>query len=185
MSGDERARLLAELAGLRLPQNGGLAPGWWLLGALLLVAGIAGAVVVLRRRRARAPAERLRAESRAELAALHALLDGASSEPAPPALAREVLGRASVLARRLALAGAPRERVAALRGPAWLHELDALSGTRRFADGPGRLLDTGPYEAAPVASVGALDELLGALGTLTDAVAERVAGGGSARRVAS
>lgn len=173
-----RARLLDGLAGLRLPADTGLAPAWWIGAALALLAIL---VAWRRARRARAaPARRRRAESGAELAALRAMLANAADEgtlsSARPALAHEVLARASTLARRLALAAAPRERVAALQGGPWLALLDELSGTDRFAHGPGRLLGSGPYEARPAATIEALGEVLDAVDALDEAVAAGAAG---------
>ena len=179
MGDDETARLLEGLAGLRLPDTGGVAPGWWaLLGATLVALGAAFALRRVRARRA--PAAALRADARAELDALRTAL---VRDPGPgPATVREVLRGASVLARRLALAAAPRERVAALQGERWLAELDALcergrpgggdERPRRFVDGPGRLLAVGPYEPEPSASRADLDALLDAVDALSGAVAD-------------
>ena len=195
MNDDAAARLLEGLAGLRPPDTG-VAPIWWLLGAALALLGVGLAVALLRRRRRTPPppavGTALRAESRAELDALRALLaadaraggvpdgeagdgarDGANPRAiAAPAAAREVLGRASVLARRLALAGAPRERVASLEGERWLAELDALCGHERFSGGVGRLLASAPYEPSPSVARAELDALLDDVAALAASVAD-------------
>ena len=219
MNDDEAARLLEGLAGLRPPDTG-VAPIWWLLVAALALVGIGVAAALVRRRRRASPppaaGAALRAESRAELDALRALLaadartaggpdgeagdgarDGArdgvrnGADPravASPAAAREVLGRASVLARRLALAGAPRERVASLEGERWLAELDALCGHERFSGGVGRLLASAPYEPSPAVPRRDLDALLDDVAALAASVADglearasRAAGPGTPR----
>jgi Domain of unknown function (DUF4381) len=52
----------------------------------------------------------------------------------------------AVLVRRTALAAFPREEVAALGGPAWLAFLDRHAVGHDFAQGPGRVLGSGPYQ---------------------------------------
>ena len=182
MAEDEVARLLESLADLRLPDTGGVAPVWWLLGAALGAAALALAVRALRRRRSPGSGVPALAAARAELGALRALLGPAGTEP-PPGAVPEALARASTLARRLALAAGPRERVAALRGARWLAELDALRARgagasdpvkaapgRPFSDGPGRWLASAPYERAPSAPRAELEALFDALDELAVAV---------------
>jgi hypothetical protein len=110
-----------------------LAPGWWIVGAIV-VALLAWIGVVLWRR------ERLRRRRRRVIDALSLLERTLATERSAAGLAR-----VSVLLRRLALTRFPRERIAALSGDAWLRFLDETGGDGRFADGPGRVLADGPY----------------------------------------
>jgi hypothetical protein len=110
------------------------APGWWLVVAVLLALLAWLTVAALRRYRIRRQRQRV-------LAALAGLELQLASERTPDALAH-----ISVLLRRLALMRFPRQEVAALTGRAWLRFLDASGGNGRFADGPGRVLATGPYQ---------------------------------------
>jgi hypothetical protein len=110
------------------------APGWWLVVAVLLALLAWLTVAALRRYRIRRQRQRV-------LAALASLEQKLASERTPDALAQ-----ISVLLRRLALMRFPRQEVAALTGRAWLRFLDASGGNGRFADGPGRVLATGPYQ---------------------------------------
>jgi hypothetical protein len=109
------------------------APGWWVLAALLLVL-LAWAGRVLWKRQG------LRRQRRLVLDTLAHLEEGLASEPTPEALAE-----VSALLRRLALTRFPREQVAVLSGVAWLDFLDQSGGRGRFANGPGRVLASGPY----------------------------------------
>jgi hypothetical protein len=112
------------------------APGWWYVAAVIIALIAWMTVIALRRYRI----HRQRQRVFAVLAGLeHELANGR----APDALARM-----SVLLRRLALTRFPRERVAALTGTAWLRFLDESGGNGRFAEGPGRVLSTGPYQRA-------------------------------------
>lgn len=89
-----------------------LAPGWWLLGGLLLLAGTAAALVWVRRQRE--PVwSKVAAE---ELAGIEATF----------VVQRDVVVLAtslSSLLRRTVLARFPEEKVAALRGDAWFELL--------------------------------------------------------------
>lgn len=109
------------------------APGWWLVAAVLLALLAWLTVAVLRRYLIRRQCKRL-------FSALARLEHRLASERTPDALAQ-----ISVLLRRLALMRFPRQQVAALTGNAWLRFLDESGGNGRFAEGPGRVLATGPY----------------------------------------
>lgn len=127
------------------------APGWWLLVALLLVALLWMLSWALRRWRH----ARLRKRVMNELQQLNAA-------PADATL----VARVSTLLKQVALARYPRREVAALSGEAWLAFLDRSGGDGRFAQGPGRVLASGPY-VPPDAVDGELDkEQLIALGRL-------------------
>lgn len=110
------------------------APGWWVLAALLLLLLAWAARVLWKRQRVRRQRQRV-------LDALARLEGDLASEPTPEALAL-----VSALLRRLALSRFPREQVAVLTGDAWLTFLDRSGGQGRFANGPGRVLASGPYK---------------------------------------
>ena len=125
------------LRGLHLPEPVGwwpLAPGWWVLIAILVVAS--GLLVrAWLRRRARSAARRkaLRRLEESRSAYAH--------HGNPVMLGTEV----SELLRRTMLAYAPRSEVAGLTGDAWLAWLDRDLDQPRFREGPGRSLLELPY----------------------------------------
>jgi hypothetical protein len=108
-----------------LPQTVGWYVLFTLLAALLVSLGVG-----LRRRRA---ANRYRREALAELDAIVARLEEKGGR-------YDVAARLPLLLKRVALAVAPREDVAALTGKEWLAFLDRLYGGDGFSKGPGRLL---------------------------------------------
>ena len=113
-----------------------LAPGWWLVAGLALVA--IGVGWGLWRRRQRRGAAGRAALSR--LADLRRELDVGGDR-------RRFAAGVSTLLRRLALIRYPRERVAGLTGPAWLGFLDATGGGSGFTQGPGQVLGDLHYRA--------------------------------------
>ena len=119
------------------------APGWWLLGLILLLSLASLGWWLVRRHRRRAAS---RAASR-ELAALHARLaaqGGAADTGAAAAFARDL----SKLLRRYAIAAFPRREVAALTDEQWLRFLDRHGGDGQFHQGPGKALVEAPYQRA-------------------------------------
>jgi hypothetical protein len=125
------------LRGLHLPDAVGwwpLAPGWWLLGALLAV----GCGMLVRswiRRRAHAAARRKALRQLEESRSAYAYHGNAVT------LGAEVSG----LLRRTMLAYAPRAEVAGLTGDAWLEWLDRDLDQPLFREGSGRNLLELPY----------------------------------------
>ena len=110
------------------------APGWYLLGFLLLITIVLGVLFLGRRWHA----NRYRRAALAELDRLQVLgLDG----PRRKGAVREI----SELVKRVALAAWPRNRVATLSGQEWLEFLDSTGHTKVFTDGPGRLLPALAY----------------------------------------
>ncbi|WP_462329539.1 DUF4381 domain-containing protein [Thiohalocapsa halophila] len=106
------------------------APGWWLLGALLLAALLPALwrlrqAWLRRRRRERIIGELER-------------LRGADCGPA-------LVGSVSALLKRAALSRYPRGEVAALTGDDWLAFLDRTGGAGGFSAGAGRVLADGAY----------------------------------------
>ncbi len=134
MLGKELLPLLQEMRDIAPPPDAPLwplAPGWWLL---LLLLGLSLLAIGRHWYRRRA----LRREAFRELSRLQQAyqetgdLTGLSQG-------------ASILLRRLALARAPREQVAALYGAAWLGWLDRHGQTHAFSEGPGQALVSAPY----------------------------------------
>ena len=127
-----------QLRDIHLPAEPGFwppAPGWWLLGALLLALLVWAARVGLHHYRLHRQRQRL-------LARLAALTQ------ADDTITPEALAEISILLRRLALMRYPRQRVAALTGSQWLRFLDETSNSDRFSQGPGQVLAMGPYQPA-------------------------------------
>jgi hypothetical protein len=143
MTPEALAEALADLRGWHLPEPVSWwppAPGWWLLGLILLALAGLAAVWVLRRHRRGAAA---RAAQR-ELAALEVELARTGDSSA-------FVRGLSRLLRRFALARFPRGEVAGLSGERWLAFLDQHGGGWAFRTGAGRALAEGPYR--PVAEV--------------------------------
>ena len=125
------------LRDLHLPEVSGwwpLAPGWWLLGILV----IAGVVWILRRafRHWRDNAARRTAMRR--LAAIRRDFEQGADAVT---LGKEI----SELIRRAMLAYESREVVAGLTGDDWLAWLDRGMDDKPFSDGAGRILESLPY----------------------------------------
>lgn len=125
------------LRDLHLPEAIGwwpLAPGWWLLLALLLL-GLALAARASYRRHRRNAARR---GALAELKRLESAWDADRNTAALAAGTSDLL-------RRAMLAYAPRHEVAGLTGRAWLEWLDRGLERRPFSSGPGQGLEYLPY----------------------------------------
>ena len=125
------------LRGLHLPEPVGwwpLAPGWWLLIAVLVIAS-ALLIRAWLKHRARSAARRRALRQLEESRSAYAYHGN------PVTLGAEV----SELLRRTMLAYAPRAEVAGLTGDAWLAWLDRDLDEPRFRDGPGRKLLELPY----------------------------------------
>lgn len=115
------------------------APGWWgLLGSITLAVIAFFLIRYWRKRR------RLRDDAILEL---KRICDGFDQHHDALRLVREL----SVLLRRIAISYFPRSDVASLTGDAWLQFLDKntqLAGEDQgFFKGPGRILNSGPYQA--------------------------------------
>lgn len=108
------------------------APGWWLLCALLLAGATLAWWKWRPRRQARRRARRVLAEFEQNIAALR---DAAQAAMLASAL--------SSFARRLVRECAPH--AVALRGEAWLAQLDRIGATDEFSRGVGRALIDAPY----------------------------------------
>lgn len=122
------------------------APGWWVLGALLLALLLAALRQLWRYHRRGAPLR----EAKAALASI----DASALAPA------EELARLATLQRRLAIRIAGRERCAGLTGSAWIGFLNSLVTT----DEPpfdARLADLNYRPAVTAADSAALREATG------------------------
>ncbi|MBI2379304.1 MAG: DUF4381 domain-containing protein [Gammaproteobacteria bacterium] len=131
------AETLSQLRDIQLPPPVSAwppAPGWWLLGLLVLALSAVALRWLWRRRRGRLAAN----QALKELAAIEARYASCGDRRA---LASEL----SVLLRRTALAYHRDPIVAGLTGEDWLAFLDAQGGAGRFAEGPGRYLVEAPY----------------------------------------
>ena len=127
------------LRDLHLPDAVGwwpLAPGWWLLGVLAMLA--LGWLV-----------RRYLAHRRRGAARRYALkrLEALSAEYARDGNAVALGAELSELVRRTMLAYAPRADVAGLTGEAWLEWLDRDLDRSHFAEGDGRPLIEWPYRS--------------------------------------
>jgi hypothetical protein len=126
------------LRDLHLPEAVGwwpLAPGWW----LLIVLAVAGLAYLLYKQYLNWRRNASRRIALGELARVRReFAQGASAQ----VLAIEL----SELLRRSMLAYAPRAEVAGLTGDSWLAWLDRGLADRPFTDGPGKSLESLPYQ---------------------------------------
>lgn len=130
------------LLGLRdivLPEPVSYVPATTAWG-FVAIALLAFAGWLLWRRYVRWVADGYRRRALAELTRIEAGLTDPSTRPA-------ALAALAPLVKRTALSVAPRERVAALTGEAWLRFLDDIGPTRAFVDGPGRSLEDLAFRA--------------------------------------
>ena len=113
------------------------APGWYVVFAL--GAALVGWLIWHAYRHWRANAYRRIALRR---------LVSVRAELADPSHRASALTELAALVRRAVLHAAPRERVAALSGDAWLAFLDAGIGGDAFRSNTGKLMISGPYQPA-------------------------------------
>lgn len=144
---------LDQLADIHLPDSVSwwpLAPGWWALLVLLVIALIA---ILLWRRRARKNHYRKLAQQ--ELAAIYANYQATQNAAA-------FLHETSVLLRRVALTAYPKTFNASIKGQAWLDWLDSVCANKnanpalQFNSEPGQQLLTASYQKNPVIDAAAL-----------------------------
>ena len=125
------------LRDLQLPAVGGwwpLAPGWWVIIAILAVALLLLLRHLYRRWRWQAP----RRIALRQLAAIRAEFEHGTDAA--------ILGKSlSELVRRAMLAYSPRNEVAGLTGNDWLAWLDQGLDDQPFSSGPGKILESLPY----------------------------------------
>ncbi|MEX2488659.1 MAG: DUF4381 domain-containing protein [Pseudomonadales bacterium] len=131
---------LADLRDIHLPppvEAWPPAPGWWIVGFLLLAATVALIVWWLRYWRA----NRYRREALRELDRLFQVYQANQD-------ARAWLHDFEALLKRVALTRYAREDVASLTGVAWVAFLDKTAGIDDFSMGPGQALIDDIYKPA-------------------------------------
>lgn len=155
---DPKADLLTQLQDIDLPEHSGwwIAPGWFLLAALLVLLCWYGYGRWKKYRHHQKT--NWRPEALAEVQQLRTEIDAGQFG--------DVLTGASRLARRVALAMSGREDVAVLTGERWLQKLDDLSETKAFTKGAGRLLATAPYRPDGVTDESLLRDIVDAVEVL-------------------
>ncbi len=125
------------------------APGWWLLLILLcLIAAIA--VYYYRRRRQRLASATWQARL---------LLRQIREDYAAHKDTQRLIKALSSLLRRTAVSLDERRSVAAITGEDWLNYLDATLPEPGFSEGPGRVLESGPYRQQVAVDADALIDL--------------------------
>ncbi len=127
---------LAKLHDIRLPEPVGwwpLAPGWWVLIALVVLIALAALALEYRRRRT------VRFAALRELAALKERM---SDDAAAPQVAADL----AVLVRRIILTGPDAQRLAGLSGPDWAAELGRGKGG--FSETAAAFVANAPYAPA-------------------------------------
>jgi hypothetical protein len=125
------------------------APGWYVVGGLVLVllgAGLWAALVRWERNGYR----------RAGLKELERI----TRDPRAPGAVVEI----AELLKRVALAAFPRARVASLTGETWLRFLDATAATDVFTRGAGRVLGDAAYRSTVALDPGEFSQLADAVG---------------------
>ena len=130
------------LRDIHLPQEISWWPpaiGWWLLAALLPLAGWLAYRLFKRLNRNAAIKKALKI-AKQHLATIET--DGNMGS-------MQKLCELSVLIRRVAISVAPRSEVAGLTGSAWLAFLDSGFKDAPFSEGVGRLLVDAPYRKTP------------------------------------
>ncbi len=119
------------------------APGWYGLLGILLVLLVAAAV----RGFIRWQRNRYRREALAEWRRLQPLFATADRRAF-------ALGSLAELLKRTALSAFPRERVAALTGPAWLAFLDRTGPRSGFSTDAGAMIETAAYDPQAASAAG-------------------------------
>jgi Ca-activated chloride channel family protein len=127
---------LSGLIDIPLPQEVSLWPQTWPLRIAIVLVVVLSALATWRFLH-RYRANRYRREALSELDRMRQTTDAA-----PDRLAAQL----SLLVRRTALGGFPRETVAPLTGTAWLAFLDRSYGGDEFSKGAGRWLVSAPYQ---------------------------------------
>jgi phosphoglycerol transferase MdoB-like AlkP superfamily enzyme len=147
---------LDQLADIHLPDSVNwwpLAPGWWALLALLVIA-----LIILFIIRRRAQKNRYRKDAQAALNRIYA--DYQTTQDSA-----KFLHETSVLLRRVALTAHQQTFNASIKGNAWLEWLDRVNpskkidNTTRFTGEHGQQLITASYQKNPTIDAGAIYHL--------------------------
>jgi len=114
-----------------------LAPGWWVIIALIILILVTGIIWFKRRKQYLSSSAY---QARLELERLKQLYANSSDD-------QQLIRSLSSLIRRVAISVYPRVDVASLSGEKWLTFLDRLMPDNPFSHGPGKVLAYGPYQA--------------------------------------
>jgi hypothetical protein len=148
---DEKEALLSQLKSVHLPEVSAVpAIGWWVLTALLITLAL-----LARWLRNRYLSRQWQREATQELSRIR--------EQSLEQSVSTTLSDTSRLARRILLVVKPREDVASLHGNDWLVALDEVCQRPLFANGFGRLLESGQYQRDPRVNPTDMDALLDAV----------------------
>ena len=143
---------LDQLADIHLPDSVSwwpLAPGWWILLALIIVTAIGFFIWRLRKQQ-----NHYRVVAQQELAAIYAHYQQSHD-------AANYLHGLSVLLRRTALTAYPRSFNASIKGKDWLNWLDSVCPTlnEKFSGELGQSLLSSAYQKNPQLDVSGLHQL--------------------------
>ena len=130
---------LSQLRDIHLPMPVAwwpLAPGWYVVLALLLILLLGCGYAYFRKYKRRCWQRSIFAELARIQSHYQQTVDG-----------RKSIAALSVFLRRAALLKYPRQQIAGLHGQAWLEFLNETTATTVFTVGPGKLLLTAPYQA--------------------------------------
>lgn len=112
-----------------------LAPGWWLLGIILIVLIVL--IFAMIRRYERRQIQRLASRQLQEMETQYKLAKDK----------RKLVADLSVLLRRICLSYYPKQQSAHLTGHSWLLFLDNMVGDTIFRSEPGSVIASAPYQA--------------------------------------
>jgi len=126
-----------QLQDIHLPESASiwpLAPGWWILLALIVAIVLWFVFKSIKR-------AKQKKRQRKILSKFKALEKKLKANPSNTTIAE-----INTLLRQLAITYYPRSKVASLTGADWLHFLDETGGTHEFSRGAGRILIEAPYQ---------------------------------------
>ncbi|MEX0619591.1 MAG: DUF4381 domain-containing protein [Pseudohongiellaceae bacterium] len=156
----DSAELLAQLRDIHLPEPVSLwppAPGWWLLGALLLAALVFGCVHAWRQYRRR----KICSFALAELERCYIALEEALNADEDADTVRvNFINEVNAVLRRVALWHFPHSHVASLGGKAWVDFIREKGDSSEMTDeiaqalGQGRFQARCEYDIAQLVSLG-------------------------------
>ena len=145
--------LLQQLRDIHLPLDPSWwppAPGWWLLGLLL----VAALVHLIRLLVASIKRQRPLKDARRLYATLYVNFRKGLLEP------EEFLHQANEMLKRTVIHGLGDDSARKANDLIWLKILDARHGSVEFSEGPGRVLGNQRFRENPQADIDALDRLI-------------------------
>lgn len=126
-----------------------LAPGWYFLGAALILTALFLGIWILRYRKRLKKRRQILAEFQRIKSKILKETDSV-----------QVWGELSTFLKRFTLLIYPRQEVGGLHGEAWLRFLDAKGKTNAFTTGIGSALITIPYQSQPPKEIEPLIDLI-------------------------